>query len=66
MKKTAILSIYIPYGTKGSCVVDIFYRGRLLHYFAGGKHETGELLQRAIQWAKNQGFAHTRAQWGKA
>lgn len=65
MKKTAVLSIYCPYGTWGITHIDIMYRGRVLYDFAGGKHQTGELLQRAMQWAKNQGFTDTRAVWQK-
>ena len=65
MNKTAILSVYTLYGTTNSVSVDVMYRKRVLYSFAGHKAETGELLQKAIQWAMNQGYQSTKAEWVK-
>lgn len=66
MKRTATISIYTPWGTSNSTAVDIIYRNRVLHGFAGQKTEQGEMIQKAHQWAINQGFTNTKTEWSKA
>lgn len=63
MNKTAILSVYTPYGTTNSVSVDVMYRKRVLYSFAGHKTETGELIQKAINVATNQGYQSTKTEW---
>ena len=63
MKKTATLQIYTPYGTTLARAVDVRYRGRVLHSFLGHNAEVGDMLQKAIVYCQNRGFANTKTVW---
>lgn len=63
MNKTAILSVYMPYGTSLAVAIDVMYRGKLLFSFTGHKADTGEMLQKAHIWAMNRGFSKTKTSY---
>ena len=58
-KKIASIVIYEIYGSKGHAV-DLVYRGKVLHGFMGEKIEIGAMIQKAHEWAMNQGFINTK------
>lgn len=58
--KTATFSIYSPFQANGS-ILDILYRGKLLFSFHG-QHEI-DLMEKAKQWAINQGFNKIKYQY---
>lgn len=60
MSKTATLSVYTPYGTDLSVIIDILYRGKVLFSFHGHKAQMETMLQKAHIWAMNQGFTKTK------
>ena len=57
--KTASIIIYPMYGSKGHAV-DLMYRGAVLHGLMGEKSDIGAMIQKAHNWAMNQGFTNTK------
>ena len=62
--KTATILPHAIHGTTSAVAIRIEYRGKLLHEIKGPKGDRETLLKTMREWAKNNGFTHTRF-WGE-
>jgi len=52
--KTATITVYHIFGTKGSYAADIFYRGKMI--FTTENNSIRECAEKANNWSFNNGF----------